>query len=72
MHPEKLVMMANQIADFFDAQGAANAAPSIADHLRKFWDPGMRAEISAHAKRGGAGMKPSVVAAVRLLEAGSS
>lgn len=71
MPPEKLVMMANQIADFFDAQGGAKAAPSIADHLRKFWDPGMRAEIIAHARRGGEGMKPSVVAAVKLLDVGA-
>ncbi len=68
MRPEKLVMMANQIADFFDAQGAAGSAASIADHLRKFWDPGMRAEILAHASRGGEGLKPSVVAALKLLE----
>lgn len=67
MRPEKLVMMANQIADFFDAQGAAGAAASIADHLRKFWDPGMRGEIIAHASRGGEGLKPSVLAALKLL-----
>jgi formate dehydrogenase subunit delta len=39
---EKLVMMANQIASFFAAQGEARAVPAIADHLKKFWDPEMR------------------------------
>lgn len=39
---EKLVLMANQIASFFAAQGEARAVPAIADHLKKFWDPGMR------------------------------
>jgi formate dehydrogenase subunit delta len=39
---EKLVYMANQIADFFKAQGEAKAVPAIADHLNKFWDPIMR------------------------------
>ena len=49
MRPEKLAMMANQIADFFDAQGSAGADAAIADHLRKFWDPVMRAQIQAMA-----------------------
>ena len=39
---EKLVMMANQIAAFFAAQGEERAVPAIADHIRKFWDPEMR------------------------------
>lgn len=39
---EKLVVMANQIAQFFASQGEAKAVPAIADHLRKFWDPEMR------------------------------
>ncbi len=67
MRPEKLAMMANQIADFFDAQGGAGADAAIADHLRKFWDPVMRAQIQALAASEGHGLKPSVVSAVRLL-----
>jgi formate dehydrogenase subunit delta len=39
---EKLVMMANQIAAFFAAQGEERAVPAIADHMKKFWDPEMR------------------------------
>jgi formate dehydrogenase subunit delta len=42
---EKLVYMANQIADFFRAQGEAKAVPAIADHLNKFWDPAMREDF---------------------------
>jgi formate dehydrogenase subunit delta len=42
---EKLVYMANQIADFFKAQGEAKAVPAIADHLNKFWDPVMRSDF---------------------------
>lgn len=68
MRPEKLSMMANQIADFFDAQGAG-APVAIADHLRRFWDPVMREEIIALVQMPSHGLKPSVVAAVRLLEA---
>jgi formate dehydrogenase subunit delta len=42
---EKLVYMANQIGDFFRAQGEAKAVPAIADHINKFWDPVMREDF---------------------------
>jgi formate dehydrogenase subunit delta len=42
---EKLVYMANQIADFFRAQGEAKAVPAVADHINKFWDPVMRQDF---------------------------
>ena len=70
MRPEKLAMMANQIATFFDTQGSG-APEAIADHLRKFWAPAMRHELVTLASRNGQGLKPSVVAAVQLLEAGA-
>jgi formate dehydrogenase subunit delta len=65
----KLTMMANQIGAFFKAQGEAEAPPAIADHLKKFWDPGMRADILAHLDRGGQGLDPLVRKAVELLRA---
>jgi formate dehydrogenase subunit delta len=67
MRPEKLTMMANQIGAFFAAQSEAEAPAAIADHLKKFWDPGMRADITAHLKSGGAGLDPLVRKAVALL-----
>ena len=66
--PERLIYMANQIARFFAAQGDA-AAAGVADHLRAFWAPVMRAEIIAWVQRGGAGLSPIAEAAVRLLPA---
>lgn len=65
----KLTMMANQIGAFFKAQGEAEAPASIADHLKMFWDPGMRADILAHLERGGQGLDPLVRKAVELLRA---
>jgi formate dehydrogenase subunit delta len=59
--------MANQIGKFFAIQGDDAAVAGIADHLRKFWDPRMRAEIVQHLDAGGAGLDPSVRAAVDLL-----
>jgi len=58
MQPEKLVMMANQIAKAFAPQGEARAVPQIAEHIRKFWDPRMRSAIAAHIASGGAGLDP--------------
>ena len=69
MRPEKLAMMANQIGAFFRAQSEAEAPAAIADHLKKFWDPGMRADIVAHLDNGGAGLDPLVAKAVAMLRA---
>jgi formate dehydrogenase subunit delta len=64
---EKLVHMANQIGKFFASQGADTAPDAIAEHLRKFWDPRMRAGILAHLEAGGAGLDPLVRQAVERL-----
>jgi formate dehydrogenase subunit delta len=65
--PARLVYMANQIGDFFRAQGPDAAVAGVEDHLRKFWDPRMRREIVAHLNAGGAGLDPDVKAAVARL-----
>jgi formate dehydrogenase subunit delta len=63
----KLVYMANQIGTFFVTQSDEQAIPGIADHLQKFWDPRMRAQILAHLDAGGAGLDPPVRRAVEQL-----
>ena len=45
---QKLVYMANQIGKFFASQGAEQAVTGTAEHIKKFWDPRMRAAIFAH------------------------
>ena len=74
MSPDKLVYMANQIGKFFASQGGhdeAAAVEGIATHLRKFWDPRMRAEIIAKAQSGdAAGLDPLPRRAVERLTAG--
>jgi formate dehydrogenase subunit delta len=69
MSPDKLVYMANQIGKFFASQGPDEAIAGTADHIKKFWDPRMRAEIFAHLEAGGAGLDPSVLKAIELLRA---
>jgi len=65
--PDKLVYMANQIGKFFTTQGDAGAVDGIAAHLKKFWDPRMRAAIIAYLDAGGAGLVPKVRLAVETL-----
>ncbi len=73
MDSGKLVYMANQIGRFFQNQPEAEAVANTADHIKKFWDPRMRAAILAHAKAGGSGLDPRGRDAVeRLREAGST
>jgi formate dehydrogenase subunit delta len=46
MQVEKLVRMANQIAANFEyGPDQDKAAAGVADHLRRFWTPSMRAQI---------------------------
>jgi formate dehydrogenase subunit delta len=59
--------MANQIAQFFATQKTADVAADVADHLKKFWEPRMRAQICAHLASGGEGLVPAARAAVAML-----
>jgi formate dehydrogenase subunit delta len=67
MSPDKLIYMANQIGKFFASQGPQQAVAGTADHIRKFWDPRMRAAIIAHLETGGAGLDPVVREAIEQL-----
>jgi len=42
---DDLVRMVNQIAEFFAAYPDAEAIDGVAEHLHKFWDPAMRAQM---------------------------
>ncbi len=67
MAADKLVTMANQIGAFFTSQGPEKAPAEIAAHLKKFWEPRMRAAIVAHLREGGGGLKPEVRLAIEEL-----
>jgi formate dehydrogenase subunit delta len=66
---EKLVYMANQIGKFFASQGPDLAVAGTAEHIRKFWDPRMRAAIFAYLDTGGTGLEPTVRQAIERLKA---
>ena len=61
---EKLVRMANQIADFFTPYSEQEAIAGVELHIRSFWTPRMREELLAFADAGGTGLKPPVIAAL--------
>ncbi len=65
---ERLVYMANQIAKFFASQKHELAVKGAAEHIAKFWDPRMRAQIRAHWQAGGAGLDPIAREAIGSLQ----
>ena len=55
MNAERLVAMANDIANFFAAEPEREIAiDGIATHLQKFWAPRMREQLAAHVQAHGA------------------
>jgi formate dehydrogenase subunit delta len=61
--------MANQIAAFFASEDRKTAVAETADHIHKFWDPRMRAEIIAHLAEEGDTLSETARAAVAKLAA---
>lgn len=70
MSRRNLVYMANQIGRFFVSEDPETAVASIANHLKSFWDPRMRAEIVACLDDGGDGLDEAVRQAVATLRPG--
>lgn len=66
--PTKLIYMANQIGKFFATQSKEEAVNGTLSHIKKFWDPRMRAKIVAHLDAGGAGLDPAVKDAITALK----
>lgn len=69
MNVERLIEMANDIANFFAADPDRDAGiAGVVNHLRKFWVPRMREQIVAHVRaHGAAGLSDVAYAAVLRL-----
>jgi formate dehydrogenase subunit delta len=67
MAPERIVLMANQIGDFFAPYPPERRAEGIRNHLRTYWDPRMREELLALIAAGGAELASHVIEGARLL-----
>ena len=71
MSGHDVVAMANQIAGAFRMLDEAAAIDATEDHLRKFWDPRMRARLVAALDAGAASLDPVARQATLRLSAGS-
>jgi len=68
MNIERLVQMANDIANYFVVEpDHKEAVAGVAGHLKRFWDPSMREQIIAHAQAGGEGLSELALASVLQL-----
>jgi formate dehydrogenase subunit delta len=73
MNIDLLIKMANEIGEFFAGTTDADAAArDVATHLRRYWEPRMRAQmLKYYEERGGAGLTELAKNAVGLLYAAS-
>ncbi len=69
MHIEKLIKMANDIANFFNAESDKEiAAEGIKKHILRSWDPRMRKEIIKYYQdNNGVGLNDLAAQAVKKL-----
>lgn len=66
MNTAHLIVMANQIARNFAAQGEDAAVAAVVQHIEDFWDPRMKAAIVAATDRN---LDPIAQRAIGQLEA---
>lgn len=64
---QRLVRMANDIANFFRPYSDEEAAKGVHEHIRAFWTPKMRDELLGYAASGGQGIQPRVLLAIERL-----
>ena len=69
MNTAHLIKMANQIGAFFEAMpDQEQAVKDVAGHIRRTWEPRMRAELTAYVAASGDGeLKPIVRGALPLI-----
>ena len=66
---ERLVAMANDIGNYFRAQGRDEAIAGIANHIKRYWTPRMRQKLNAYLAQGYGGLDEFPRAAVDRLNA---
>ncbi len=68
MKIERLIKMANDISDFFNAESDKEVAvEGIKNHILRAWEPRMRQAIIAYYKENGAGLSELAKTAVSKL-----
>jgi formate dehydrogenase subunit delta len=61
-----LVKMANDISNFFRLRPEEQAVAGTANHIKRFWDPRMRAKMAEHLAHGGEGLNPLALKAAKI------
>jgi len=71
MNIDHLIKMTNEITSFWSGEvGEEKAANEVATHLRRYWEPRMRAQmITYYEQRNGSGLNDVAKRAVALLAA---
>jgi formate dehydrogenase subunit delta len=71
MNIDLLIKMANEIGEFFaTASDPEQAARDVAAHLRRYWEPRMRAQIlDYYEERQGAGLTELAKSGIAVLHA---
>jgi formate dehydrogenase subunit delta len=71
MNIDLLIKMANEIGEFFTtASDPGQAARDVANHIRRYWEPRMRAQmLDYYEQRQGAGLTELAKGGVALLHA---
>ena len=71
MNIDHMIKMANEISSFWQGEvGEAAASAEVATHLKRYWEPRMRAQmITYFEERHGAGLSDVALQAVQLLAA---
>lgn len=67
MSADKLVRMANQIAQFMESKPHAEGLAGLAAHINDFWEPRMRRQLFEVIDAGGTGLRPLVLEAASAI-----
>ena len=70
MNIDLLIKMANEITAFWDGEAATQevAVKEVASHVRRFWEPRMRAQMFTYLEqRQGAGLSETALKAMAQL-----
>ena len=60
---EKIIRMANQIAQFMESKPHDEGLTLLASHINDFWEPRMRTQLFTVLDHGGDGLRPLVIEA---------
>ncbi len=67
MEAEKMIHNANQIALFWACYPHDEALAGVISHLKRYWEPRMKAQIREYVAHGGAGLHELALEAVKQL-----